>query len=142
MRYLAMLAAGLFAVSCQPASEPTTDSGNSSDKKEEGPIIHVDVQKASTLLTGESPPTIIDVRTQDEYDEGHLKGAKVIDFLADDFEENLKKLDREKSYLVHCAVGGRSTDCLDTWKKLGFTMVYHLDGGIQAWEKAKLPVER
>ncbi|MFP6881875.1 MAG: rhodanese-like domain-containing protein [Roseibacillus sp.] len=52
------------------------------------------------------------------------------------------KLDRNKAYLVHCRSGGRSTNSLGVWKKLGFKRVYHLDGGFLAWQKAKLPVEK
>ncbi|MFP6897850.1 MAG: rhodanese-like domain-containing protein [Roseibacillus sp.] len=110
-----------------------------------GLIVHVDAAAAAKLLAGKDEkqrPIIIDVRTIQEFDEGHLKGARQIDYLNDDFDLRIGKLDRNKAYLVHCRSGGRSTNSLGVWKKLGFKRVYHLDGGFLAWQKAKLPVEK
>jgi rhodanese-related sulfurtransferase len=80
--------------------------------------------------------TVLDVRTPGEFAAGHLKGAKNIDFKADDFAAKLGKLDKTKPYLVHCRSGGRSTASLKTFKELGFTNIIHLDGGMIAWKKA------
>ncbi len=110
-----------------------------------GPIFHVKAAVAVKLLAAKDPakrPLVIDIRTADEFEEGHLEGARQIDFLSDDFGAELAKLDRNKPYLVHCRSGGRSSRSLETWKKLGFKKVYHLDGGILAWEDAKLPVKK
>jgi rhodanese-related sulfurtransferase len=51
-------------------------------------------------------------------------------------------LPKTNAYLVHCAVGGRSTQSLKTFKRNHFESIYHLDGGIKSWESAKLPVEK
>ena len=45
-------------------------------------------------------------------------------------------MDRNKPVIVHCRSGGRSTESLEIFQELGFKNVYHLDGGIMAWEKA------
>ena len=100
---------------------------------------HVDAQGAAKLVET-TKPTVIDVRTPKEFAEGHLKGAKNIDFLGDRFEESLAKLDRDKPYLVHCRSGRRSTASLKVFEKLGFKKIYHLDGGVNAWTKAGLPL--
>jgi rhodanese-related sulfurtransferase len=107
------------------------------------PVTHLDAEKAGKLLAEDDEarkPVILDVRTPDEFAEGHLEGAKNIDFNAKDFAERLGKLDKEKPYLVHCRSGGRSGRSLATFEKLGFKKLYHLDGGILAWEDAGLPV--
>jgi rhodanese-related sulfurtransferase len=107
------------------------------------PVTHLDAEKAGKLLAEDDEarkPVILDVRTPDEFAEGHLEGAKNIDFNAKDFAERLGKLDKEKPYLVHCRSGGRSGRSLATFEKLGFKKIYHLDGGILAWEDAGLPV--
>jgi rhodanese-related sulfurtransferase len=85
---------------------------------------------------------ILDLRTPGEFKSGHLAGAKNIDFTEVDFEKDLAKLDKGKTYLIHCASGNRSTRSLATFKKLQFRSVVHLDGGITAWEKAGLPVQK
>ena len=79
---------------------------------------------------------ILDVRTPEEYAQAHIPGAKLMDFLADDFKTTLGKLDRTKIYLLHCRSGSRSAAAFRTMKQLGFKSVYHLDGGIMAWKKA------
>ncbi|MES2707488.1 MAG: rhodanese-like domain-containing protein [Verrucomicrobiota bacterium] len=86
--------------------------------------------------------TVIDVRTPEEFAAGHLKGAKNVDFNEDDFEKKLSTLDRNKTYLVHCAAGGRSTRSLKLLDKLGFKSVIHLDEGYKGWTAAGLPVEK
>lgn len=137
MRILASLAIGILCTTGPVLADK--------EEKKDGPIIHVDAKAAAKLLAEKDEkkrPTIIDIRTLNEYDAGHLKGAKQIDFLGPDFGVEISKLDPKKPYLVHCRSGGRSGESLALWKKLGFKKVYHLDGGILAWEKAKLPVEK
>ena len=97
---------------------------------------------AQTLLAEKKPPQVIDIRTKKEFDEGHIKGAKQIDFFGVDFEKELDKLDKKKRYIMHCKSGGRSTNSLPVWKKLGFTKVYHLNSGFDGWKAAKLPVTK
>src|SRR4051812_29916309 len=99
------------------------------DKKSDG-ATHVDANAAEKLVTG-GKVTVLDVRTANEYKQGHIAGAKNIDFTEGSFEAEVAKLDKSKPYLVHCASGHRSTNSLETFKKLGFQSVYHLDGGIK-----------
>lgn len=97
-------------------------------------------QQAAELLQADRNVVVIDVRTPGEYRSGHLKNAINVDYTAPDFEQKLTKLDRNATYLVHCAVGGRSTKSLPVLEKLGFRNIRHLDGGIQAWQRVGLPV--
>lgn len=98
--------------------------------------IHVDAAAGAELLAADPEIVPLDVRTQPEIDAGHLENAVFCDFKADDFAAKLGELDRSKAYLVYCAVGGRSKMALSTLKELGFTRVYHLDGGMTAWRNA------
>ena len=85
---------------------------------------------------------VLDVRTPEEYAKGHLPGSVLLDFKAPDFKEKVTKLDRNRTYLVHCAVGGRSAQACDQMNQAGFIKVLNLEGGIKAWEAAGKPVER
>ena len=119
----------------------------SADKPEKKPaaIVHLDAGQASKIMTGpnkEKRPTIIDIRTLGEFKAGHLENAIHVDFLKEDFSDAIQKLKRDKAYLVHCQSGGRSSNSLELWKTLGFTKIYHLDGGFLAWRKAGLPVAK
>jgi rhodanese-related sulfurtransferase len=79
---------------------------------------------------------VLDVRTKKEYDAGHIPGAVLIDFNSPDFEKKIATLDKDKTYLVHCAAGGRSAKASDKMSALKFKSVYNLEGGYRAWEKA------
>lgn len=84
-------------------------------------------------LIDEKSVLVVDVRTPEEYAEGHIEGAKSVNFRGDNFEEEAAKLDREKPILIHCKSGGRSAKALKTFKKLGFKKVYHMNAGYDAW---------
>ena len=110
-------------------------------KSSEKAIQHVDARQAQSLVA-EKKVVVLDIRTPGEFSKGRIAGAKNIDFQASDFEQRIEQLDKAKSYLVHCASGGRSSHSLDLFRKHQFQSIYHLDGGIKAWEKAGLPVEK
>jgi len=93
-------------------------------------------------LRQQTNTVVLDVRTPKEFAAGHLPGAVNIDWNADDFGKKVAALDKSKTYLVHCALGGRSAKASDKMTTLQFTDVYNLEGGIKAWEKAGKPVEK
>src|SRR5204862_3566789 len=79
---------------------------------------------------------VLDVRTQKEYDAGHIPGAKLIDFNSAEFDKKVGALDKDKTYLVHCAGGNRSAKAAAKLSGMDFKNVYNLEGGLRAWEKA------
>ncbi len=104
-------------------------------------VHHVNPAGAQKLIA-DKKVVVVDVRTPQEFAAGHIAGATNINFHSEDFAKAIASLDTNKTCLVHCAVGGRSTQALPTFSKLQFQSLYHLDGGIKAWEKAGLPVEK
>jgi rhodanese-related sulfurtransferase len=101
----------------------------------------VEAAEADSLIAAHKV-VILDVRTPGEFARGHLKGAINLDFHGKDFQAQLGHLDKRRSYLVHCAVGGRSARACKLMSELGFKSVYDLKGGIKAWEKAGNPVTK
>ncbi len=92
--------------------------------------------EASQLLTdnaGSDDFVILDIRTPEEFNAGRIAGSVNIDFYEANFADELDKLDKDKTYFVYCNSGNRSGTAMGTMKELGFTDVYDLDGGIQAW---------
>ncbi len=87
------------------------------------------------------PGVILDVRTPGEYKKGFIKNARLLDIFGDNFDAELNKLDRNATYYVYCASGGRSAECAEKMQTLGFKKVYDLDGGMGAWRNANMPVE-
>jgi rhodanese-related sulfurtransferase len=78
---------------------------------------------------------IVDVRTPEEFNEGHLLGAVNIDYGAADFEEKVNKLDKDKMYLVYCRSGRRSEEAAKIMSNLGFKNVVNMLGGVIEWQK-------
>jgi len=72
---------------------------------------------------------IIDIRTAEEYANGHYEGSKMIDFYASDFKNKLNLLDKSIPYFIYCRSGNRSGQALGIMRKLGFKQVYDLAGG-------------
>ena len=82
---------------------------------------------------------IMDVRTSEEFNMAHLRDAELLDFYSATFNEALKKLDREKSYLIYCRSGVRGEKTLRLMETLGFKKVYHMAGGFLAWQAENFP---
>lgn len=93
-------------------------------------------------LRKEKDTVVLDVRTKKEYETGHITGATNIDWNAPDFEKKVAELDKNKTYLVHCAGGVRSAKACDKLSTLKFPKLFNLEGGLKAWEKAGKPVEK
>ena len=78
---------------------------------------------------------IIDVRTADEFGQGHIEKATNIDFYQSDFEAKISSLDRSGIYLIYCRTGGRSTKAVEVFKNNQFKEVYNLLGGYTEYIK-------
>ncbi|HRQ90977.1 MAG TPA: rhodanese-like domain-containing protein [Bacteroidia bacterium] len=104
--------------------------------------VEVDVEAAAALLASDAgePVTVLDIRTPEEFADGHIEDAVNIDFTGDGFEAQIAKLDPSKPYLVHCAAGGRSGKSMKIFEKLGFSKIHHLVDGYNGWEDAGKPV--
>ena len=109
------------------------------------PVTNVTVGKAQKLITeraGKTDFVILDVRTPDEFAEGHIDGAVNLDVQSPNFEKGLRKLDRTKSYLVYCRTGNRSRRATLTMEALGFRSIFHMTEGIVKWKQQTRPLTR
>ena len=77
---------------------------------------------------------IIDVRTSQEFNSGHIIDATNIDFYSEDFTDKLKIVRKDVPIYVYCRSGGRSSSAANKMEKLGFTKVYNMLGGIGSWQ--------
>ncbi|MHB8710264.1 MAG: rhodanese-like domain-containing protein [Minisyncoccota bacterium] len=89
---------------------------------------------------GEDGVSILDVRTPDERARGHIPGSVNIDFHDENFKSEIEQLDHSKTYIVHCAGGGRSGKTVKMMRELGFTAAYNLTGGFSEWVKKGMKV--
>ena len=80
---------------------------------------------------------ILDVRTEQEVEEGYIPNATNIDFyLGQDFLNEVEKLDKSKNYYVYCRSGNRSGQACAIMNSVGFKNAYNLEGGFMNWEGA------
>lgn len=79
---------------------------------------------------------VLDVRTRQEYEVGHLPSAINIDIYASDFWERISELDRDQKYAVYCRSGNRSSQAINMMKDMGFSQLVELDGGVIAWTRS------
>lgn len=95
-------------------------------------------QEWQEQLANDANGIILDVRTEDEVNEGHIPNAKHIDIhLGQGFIDEIKKLDPEKNYYVYCRSGGRSGQACAVMNSLGYSNAYNLQGGFMEWEGEK-----
>jgi rhodanese-related sulfurtransferase len=105
------------------------------------PVADVTVEQARALL--EQPKAdlaVLDVRTPQEFAEGHLRGAVNLNVMAANFEQQVAGLDRGKHYLIYCRTGNRSARAVQTMTRLGFTRISHMNEGIVAWQAKRFPL--
>jgi rhodanese-related sulfurtransferase len=134
----------LLLVSCG-GDEPATDvAATAAPADEPNAVVGISTISVddAAMITNNPPDdlVVLDVRTPEEYAEGHLEGAVLVDFYDADFAEQLGTLDTEVPYLVYCQSGNRSGQTLGVMEQLGFTSAVDVDGGILAWSGAGLPV--
>lgn len=102
---------------------------------------NVSIDEFDKLRTSKTN-VILDVRTEKEFKAGHIPGATLVDINSPDFNEKIAKLDKSKTYLVHCAAGGRSAKACKKLEAAGFANLVHLPDGFQGWKKAGKPIEK
>ena len=86
-------------------------------------------------LTEDTNAVIIDVRTEDECEEGIIPNAINIDiFKGQGFVDEIETLDRSKNYYVYCKAGSRSAQACAVMNQLGFESTYNLTGGFMNWK--------
>jgi len=78
---------------------------------------------------------LIDVRRPEEFAQGHISGAVNLDYLAYEFWDEVERLDANKNFYVYCRSGRRSLRACTLMQNGGFRNVFHLDGGLNAWEE-------
>ncbi|MBB4078832.1 rhodanese-related sulfurtransferase [Lewinella aquimaris] len=83
---------------------------------------------------GEEDVVLLDVRTPGEVSQGKIPGAVEMDFRDPDFRQRIESLDKDRTYLVYCAVGGRSSQTCEMMSEAGFARLYNLEGGYTAWK--------
>jgi phage shock protein E len=106
-----------------------------------GEVMLIDSAEGKALIESDRNVLVVDVRTRDEYVEGHLVGAQHIP-VEDEalWQERVEALDPERPVIVYCRSGRRSEIAAQQLVDAGFAEVYDL-GGVQEWDPEDLRFE-
>lgn len=92
------------------------------------------IEIASLDTIAEKDFLLIDVRTPEEFAEGHIPGAINIDVKNEDFTEKIATISKEEAVYLYCKSGGRSTKATTILSSLGYENITNLSGGFEAWK--------
>ena len=109
----------IFVFSCELLNSPEINIISESD--------FVEIQ--------DSDYTLIDVRTQDEFDLGHIDGAINLDFYSETFQNDILSLPKNETIVLYCRTNNRSSKTANILKENGFKEISVLEGGITEWVK-------
>lgn len=118
MNRLAILSL-IFIFSCELLNSPEINIISESD--------FVEIQ--------DSDYTLIDVRTQDEFDLGHIDSAINLDFYSETFQNDILSLPKNETIVLYCRTNNRSSKTANILKENGFKEISVLEGGITEWVK-------
>jgi rhodanese-related sulfurtransferase len=104
-----------------------------------GPV-NISAPQAKALIAQKAGLVLVDVRSPEEYQQAHLKGAKLIPL--NELPQRVNEVPRDKPILVYCAVGKRSLKAAEFLSAQGYHEVYQISDGLVGWYKNGFPVER
>lgn len=126
----------LLIVACNSQKSDTGQTEN------ETAVKNLRSDEAKKLLSENKDIIIIDVRTPQEFNAGHIKDAKNINVADKNFNSRIEGLDRDSTYLVYCRTGNRSRYAIQFMEEQNFKSLYHLEHGITEWVGSGNPVEQ
>lgn len=133
-RYILFFLLGLTILSCVKKQQP--ELGINADEVISEKISAELFQK---MMDETGNLIILDVRTAEEVAAGYIEGAINIDFRSPEFKSKLDELNRNATYMVYCASGGRSGNTTTLMKEMKFRKVYDLEGGFKGWSGKGFP---
>jgi phage shock protein E len=104
-------------------------------------ITNTNAESFESGIQGDIKAIVLDVRTPEEFEAGHVKGAININFYDDDFAEQVSKvIDVDATVYVYCKAGTRSANSCKIMENKGFKHLINLKGGFDNWVRAGKPV--
>jgi rhodanese-related sulfurtransferase len=89
----------------------------------------------SSKLASDNKAYILDVRTPEEFEEGHIPNATMLDIRQpESFMEGVQSMDSSKHYYIYCRSGARSAQACQVMNQMGIEKTYNLLGGFMEWE--------
>ncbi len=139
MKLLFSISIRLLLLGCQAQEQHQSGSNGSAqtgiEQNQANPFANLNADQAKELID-KGEVVVLDVRTNREFQSGHIEGAEHMDFYGEDFTSKLEDLPKDKRYLVYCASGNRSGQAVAMMKKMNFEEAHNMLGGIGAWSRS------
>lgn len=103
-------------------------------QEEKTDVTNLTVDEAKTILAHNPDAFFLDVRTPEEFKDGHIEGAVLINFFDTNFKQQLATLDKDKPVYLYCRSGSRSQKAGLILNEMGFKEIYDIEAGYMGWE--------
>ncbi|MEJ2385697.1 MAG: rhodanese-like domain-containing protein [Xanthomonadales bacterium] len=129
--YGALIVALLFSLSTGASGDIKSKQEIGAEAKSKAP--HVSAQQFADYLSGDEDYVLLDVRTEAEFEAGHIKGAEWLPRGRLEFDIQERVTDPDARIVLYCGTGARSALAVLTLQELGYTNVVDLEGGFEGW---------
>ena len=104
--------------------------------------VEVNSKQVNSMLQKDKKWIVLDVRSAEEFNSGHIKGALNIDIRQPDAFSKIDKLNKNAKYIVHCRTNHRSGMAVEHMMQSGFKTIYQMMDGWSGWLTNNLPVQK
>ena len=104
--------------------------------------VEVNSKQLNSMLQKDKKWIVLDVRSAEEFNSGHIKGALNIDIRQPDAFSKIDKLNKNAKYIVHCRTNHRSGMAVEHMMQSGFKNIYQMMDGWSGWLTNNLPVQK
>ena len=104
------------------------------NQEENTDVTILSVAEAKTILAEDPEAVFLDVRTPEEFRDGHIEGAVLINFFDTNFKQQVASLDKNKPVYIYCRSGNRSEKAGLILTQMGFTEIFDIEEGYMGWE--------
>jgi len=136
INFLYSIVLSIVLIACQP-SQTASQEQNVQIAQGQGSIaLSLNTNDWGEMMD-QKPGPMIDVRTRNEFLQGHIEGGILVDITASGFIAKIEELELDKSQVifVYCRSGNRSKTAMSTLKDMGFIEIYELNKGVLGWER-------
>lgn len=136
MKPITLILTLLTLWSCQSSAQQNNEQTRHANNESQAVFKNIDIDEFEKMMVGKDI-VVLDVRTPPETAQGMIEGAIEIDIKNPDFVQQIQKLDKDKTYLIYCRSGRRSVTACNIMAEQGFSKLYNMLGGYNAWSAEK-----